>query len=112
MFGAALICSSNVPNELWSTVRPPAPNLTSGDRVAVRDSLRRFDSLADRFQASYKAGTQQYSTERVSLYEAISYFKLARTVALVHRPPGWERIGAALLSEALRVLGGTHSEKQ
>jgi len=75
-------------------------------------SLRRFDSLADRFQASYKAGTQQYSTERVSLYEAISYFKLARTVALVHRPPGWERIGAALLSEALRVLGGTHSEEQ
>src|SRR3989475_1352892 len=64
-------------------------------------SLRRFDWLADRFQASYKAGTQQYSTERVRLYEAISYFKLARIVAVVQRPKGWEWIGAALLREAL-----------
>jgi len=67
-------------------------------------SLRRFDWLADRFQASYKAGTQDYSTERVCLYEAISYFKLARIVALAERPKAWKEIAAVLLREALRVL--------
>jgi len=67
-------------------------------------SLRRFDWLAARFQASYQGGTREYSAERVCLYEAISYFKLARIVALVQRPKAWKWIGAALLREASLVL--------
>ncbi len=66
--------------------------------------LNQFDSLADRFQASYEAGAQDYSPARVCLYQAIAYLKLAHIAAVVRRPQAWEQIVGTLLREAQRCL--------
>ena len=75
--------------------------------------LDHFDSLAQRFRATYEAGASSYLSERrLRLYEAIAYFKLGRFVALVpwsdghlvRRPQGWREILPELLNEARRRL--------
>lgn len=65
-------------------------------------ALNTFDSLADQFQAAYQAGTANYSEERVNLYKAIAYFKMARFVALIEQPEGWRQVLPELLDEARR----------
>jgi hypothetical protein len=67
-------------------------------------ALNSFDSLANRFQAAYQAGTERYSEERLNLFKAISYFKLGRFVALVQRPERWQEMLSELLNEARRFL--------
>ena len=67
-------------------------------------TLNHFDSLADRFLASYEAGGGDCSGDGLTLYEAIAYFKLGRFVAVVERAPGWRRILPELLNEARRLL--------
>lgn len=67
-------------------------------------TMTRFDGFADRFQAAYQAGAQDYSAPRVNLYQAIAYFKLAHIGAVVQRPPAWREIVDALLREAQQIL--------
>jgi hypothetical protein len=67
-------------------------------------TMTRFDGLAERFQAAYRAGAQDYSAPRVNLYQAIAYFKLAHIGAVVQRPPAWKEIVDALLREAQQIL--------
>ena len=67
-------------------------------------SIGQFDWLCDRFLAGYQSGCEEFSSERLELYLAISYFKLGRFVALVQRPEGWDTALAELLREAERVV--------
>ena len=67
-------------------------------------SIGQFDWLCDRFLAGYQSGCEEFSSERLELYLAISYFKLGRFVALVQRPEGWDTALAELLREAERVF--------
>jgi hypothetical protein len=53
-------------------------------------AMNRFDSLAERFRASYQAGAPGYSAARLCLCQAIAYFKLAHILAVVVQPPGWK----------------------
>jgi hypothetical protein len=66
--------------------------------------LDHFDPLAARFVASYAASGGDDSEERRNLYEAMSYVKLSRFVALVRRPPGWRQILPTLLDQAASSL--------
>jgi len=67
-------------------------------------ALNHFDWLADRFLAAYEAGGGDYSEERLSLYEAIAYFKLGRFVALVEKSQDRMHTLPTLLKEARRVI--------
>lgn len=67
-------------------------------------ALNHFDSLVGQFQAAYKAGTKDYSDERLRLYKAIAYFKLARFVALVQQSEGWRQVLPELLDAARRLV--------
>ncbi len=67
-------------------------------------AMTRFDDLAERFQAAYRAGAREYSVARLHLHEAVAYFKLAHIVAVVQRPPAWKETVDALLREAEGVL--------
>jgi hypothetical protein len=67
-------------------------------------AMTRFDGLAERFRAAYRAGARSYSAARVRLYEGVAYFKLAHIMAVLQRPPAWKETVDALLREAQRVL--------
>jgi hypothetical protein len=69
-------------------------------------ALHRLDRLADRFVARYKAGGGEDSDQRRRLYEAMTYVKLGRFVALIRQAPGWRQIVPALLTEARRLVDG------
>jgi hypothetical protein len=66
--------------------------------------LDQFDSLCDRFLANYESGCEQFSSKRLHLYLAVSYFKLCRFVALVQRLDEWDAILPQLLLEAERII--------
>jgi thiamine kinase-like enzyme len=67
-------------------------------------TLHHFDRLVDQFKAAYCAGAHDYSGERMRFYQTITYFKLARFVALVEQGCGWRSILPELLSEAERTI--------
>jgi aminoglycoside phosphotransferase (APT) family kinase protein len=67
-------------------------------------AMNRFDALAERFRSAYQAGAPGYSTERLRLYQAVAYFKLAHIVAVVVRPPAWKEAVDTFLSEAQLAL--------
>jgi Phosphotransferase enzyme family len=67
-------------------------------------ALHRFDALATRFQAAYEARAREYSIERIRLYQAIAYLKLAYITACVTRPSDRAQVVATLLREAQRIV--------
>ena len=67
--------------------------------------MNRFDDIAERFRAAYQAGAQGYSAERLRLYQAVAYFKLAHIVAIVVRPAAWKEVVDTFLREARQALG-------
>jgi hypothetical protein len=67
-------------------------------------AIGQFDGLCDRFLDNYESSCEEFSSERLNLYLAISYFKLGRFVALIERPEGWDSLLAQLLAEAERTL--------
>ena len=64
-----------------------------------------LNHVAQRFQAAYEAGAENYSLSRVRLYQAMTYLKLAYVVGVVERPGNWRGLVTALVHEADQLAG-------
>jgi hypothetical protein len=67
-------------------------------------SLHHFTSLVEIFKTSYAAGAKEYSEDRLHLYQAITYLKLAHILAYITQPVHWEWMVNSLVQESRQLV--------